>query len=236
MSKSKSHIWLTRAILVLVMLSALSGCYVLSILWRVSLAEQELYGRSCLITLSAKKFDTSELGTPASFFDNTYSFDRHGKTIHVYKQLINSFQHAYGSALAAFELGSTPADLLFRANEYAEGIVCGGAGTEPFMLDARKDLYNNSVGREIGIQARSKKLNGADADKFIVAEILQALERTQRASVTAVIVPSKIIESALVVDDAIVCALFFIKCFGFKEIFDGMLIRLKRSSDRPVRT
>lgn len=141
------------------------------------MAEQELYGRSYLIPLSSIRIDHNELGTPASFYDNTYSFVRGGKTVHVYKQLVNSFQHAYGSALAAFELGSGASDLLFRANEYAEGIVCGGAGTEPFMLDARKDLYNNSVGREIGVQARARKLNGTEAQEFMIAEILQGLDQ-----------------------------------------------------------
>ncbi len=165
-----------KATLLGLTLIILLACYILSILWRVSIAEQELYGRSYLIPLGPK-IDHNEAGTPASFYDNTYSVVRDGKTVHVYKQVVNSFQHAYGSALAAFELGSGASDLLFRANEYAEGIVCGGAGTEPFMLDARKDLYNNSVGREIGVQARAQNLNGAQAQEFMITEILHALDQ-----------------------------------------------------------
>ncbi len=55
----------------------------------------------------------------------------------MHSQLVNGFQHAYGSALAAFELGVLPADLLFRANEYAEAIFSGRSGSQPFYLDAR---------------------------------------------------------------------------------------------------
>lgn len=41
------------------------------------------------------------------------------------------------SAPAAFEVGAMPADLLFRANEYAEAIFSGRSGSQPFYLDAR---------------------------------------------------------------------------------------------------
>jgi hypothetical protein len=80
--------------------------------------------------------------------------------VHVHSQLVDGFKHAYGSALAAFELGVLPADLLFRANEYAEAIFSGRSGSQPFYLDARKDLSNNAYGRSNGERARKLGLSG----------------------------------------------------------------------------
>ena len=154
--------------------------YICTILWRVSIAEQELYGRSCLLPVSLQLKPTEdELGTAATFWANSYSFYQHGKIVHVHSQLVNGFQHAYGSALAAFELGVVPADLLFRANEYAEAIFSGRSGSQPFYLDARKDLSNNAVGRTIGERARKLGLSRAPADKYMREEVLRALEQGQ---------------------------------------------------------
>lgn len=154
--------------------------YICTILWRVSIAEQELYGRSCLLPVSLQMKPTEdELGTATTFGDNSYSFYQHGKIVHVHSQLVNGFQHAYGSALAAFELGVVPADLLFRANEYAEAIFSGRSGSQPFYLDARKDLSNNAVGRTIGERARKLGLSRAPADKYMREEVVRALEQGQ---------------------------------------------------------
>jgi len=110
---------------------------------------------------------------------NSYSFNQHGKILHVHSQLVNGFQHAYGSALAAFELGVMPADLLFRANEYAEAIFSGRSGSQPFYLDARKDLSNNTFGRAIGDRARKLGLSGAPAEKYMKEEVVRALAQGQ---------------------------------------------------------
>ncbi|MFA7337324.1 MAG: hypothetical protein WC028_11105 [Candidatus Obscuribacterales bacterium] len=56
----------------------------------------------------------NELRTASTFWDNSYSFIQHRKIVHVLSQLVNGFQHAFGSALAAFELGVTPA-VIYRA-------------------------------------------------------------------------------------------------------------------------
>lgn len=167
-------LWATLALLLAL------GSYILTILWRVSVAEQALYGRSCLLPVSLQfKPIEDELGTVATFGDNSYSFYQHGKIVHVHSQLVNGFQHAYGSALAAFELGVVPADLLFRANEYAEAIFSGRSGSQPFYLDARKDLSNNAFGRSIGERARKLGLSRAPADKYMREEVLRALEQGQ---------------------------------------------------------
>ena len=67
--------------------------YVVSILWRVSVAEQALFGRSDLIPLSMNPETFHELPTPDSFGKETYTYVVEGHSTRVYEQLINSFQH-----------------------------------------------------------------------------------------------------------------------------------------------
>lgn len=138
--------------------------------------QKRLYGSSRLIPLSWHKQTPSEPGNAKTFNEFTCPYDRSGKTIHVYKQLVNSFQHAYGSALAAYELSEVPADLLFRANEYTEAIFSKVSGTQNWYLDTKKDLHNNAVGRDIGLRARTLGSNGLDAEKFMIAETLKAAD------------------------------------------------------------
>lgn len=156
--------------------ASILGLYVFSILWRVSFAEKHLFGSSRLIPLSWHKQVPTEPGNALTFDEFTCPYNRNGKTIHVYKQLVNSFQHAYGSALAAYELSEVPSDLLFRANEYTEAIFSKASGTQPWYLDTKKDLHNNAVGRKIGLRARTLGLNGLDAEKFMIAETLKAAD------------------------------------------------------------
>lgn len=164
-------------LLIALCLTAISlALYVFSILWRVSFAEKHLFGYSRLIPLSWHKQIPTEPGNASTFNELTSPYNRNGKTIHVYKQLVNSFQHAYGSALAAYELSEVPADLLFRANEYTEAITSKVSGTQNWYLDTKKDLHNNAVGRRIGLQARTLGLTGLDAEKFIIAETLKAAD------------------------------------------------------------
>ena len=164
------------AVIALGLSALILGLYVFSILWRVSFAEKRLYGSSRLIPLSWHKQVPTEPGNPSTFDEFTCPYNRNGKTIHVYKQLVNSFQHAYGSALAAYELSEVPSDLLFRANEYTEAIFSNASGSQPWYLDTKKDLHNNAVGREIGLKARILGLNGLDAENCMIAETLNAAE------------------------------------------------------------
>ncbi len=152
------------------------GLYVLSIMWRVSIAEQKYFGSSRLIPLSLHKQALNEPPTPDSYSSGTTRFVRDGKTVVVYKQLVNSYQHAYGSALASYEIGSKAADYLFRCNEYAEFIFGSQRALPDNWLDTKKDLANNATGRKIGSAARKLKLTGANADLFMQHETLQALE------------------------------------------------------------
>ncbi|MBN9393650.1 MAG: hypothetical protein J0H83_00280 [Candidatus Melainabacteria bacterium] len=149
--------------------------YVVSILWRVSLAEQALYGRSDLIPFSLHPLRCDLPPSEDSHLDTTYRFNRDGQTIVVYTQLINSFQHAYGSALAAYELGDVAADYLFRANEYFEAICWKNSGSLKFYLDTRKDLANNAAGRRVGMMARERGLIGAAADQYMIKEVQHGL-------------------------------------------------------------
>lgn len=148
------------------------GLYVLSICWRVGWNEQQLYGRNYLVPLSLKVPQYTDPGDAQTFFNSTYTFERAGKKIRVHKQLINSFQHSFGSALAAYEIGDLPADLLFRANEYVETIFGCKARPEYDLLDTKKDLANNAIGRSIGCDVRKRGLYGGEAEKAIIEEIL----------------------------------------------------------------
>jgi hypothetical protein len=158
-------------------LAGLLGLYVLNIIWRVSVAEQVLFGRSCLIplTLSPRIYDQPP--TADSYGSGTYEVAIGGKTINVYKQLINGFRHTYGSALAAFEIGNSNADMLFRANEYVEAYLCKDGRTLKHFLDTKKDLSNNAVGRRIGQSARDLRLSGQDADVYMVKRVLEDIDQ-----------------------------------------------------------
>jgi hypothetical protein len=162
---------------VLVTLGSLLFFYVLSVLWRVSVAEQDHFGRSCIVPLSFHPPAYCEPPVSGSFGQGTYTYIQHGKKIHVFKQLINGFRHTYGSALVSYELGGKVADLLFKLNEYVEAYDGTSTVELKYSLDTRKDLANNIVGRKIGASARGKKLFGADAQQFMIDESLAAMER-----------------------------------------------------------
>lgn len=163
-------------VLLLATMVALGGIYVLSVVWRASVAEHKWFGKSELIPLAMTQRKFTEPASADSFTFGTFTFIREGKPVAVHKQLINGFQHTYGSALAAFELGETPADLLFRANEYAEAIFCKDRVKPKHLMDTKKDLWNNAVGRRIGCEARERRLQGAEADDFIARRVLRAIE------------------------------------------------------------
>lgn len=168
-----------RALVIISLPALILGGYVLSVCWRVSIAEHDEFGRSTLLPVTFKTPPAyNELPVAQSYGSGTYTFIRKdGKQIKVHKQLINGFQHSYGSALADFELGPLLADYLFRANEYAESYVfCRDTDTEKYSLDTRKDLANNKIGRAIGEAARTKNLTGQEAYRYMLSKTLDAVD------------------------------------------------------------
>lgn len=154
----------------------LAALYPLSVFWRVSRAEQKLFGRSYLIPMSFQERQYNQEPTAASFGTKTYSFKRQGNEVKVYKQLINGFQHTYGSALVSFELGENASDWIFRFNEYLEAYFGKDGKSIYHYLDTKKDLANNAIGRKVGTEARSRGLLGRNARNFIINRILCEIE------------------------------------------------------------
>jgi hypothetical protein len=153
--------------------------YVVSVLWRVSVAEQEFFGRSCIVPLRMHPPAYCEPPVPGSYGQGTYTYEHSGKVIHVHKQLINGFQHAYGSALVSYELGAQAANLIFRLNEYVEAYDGTEKMTVKVNLDTRKDLANNVVGIRIGQAVKAKGLFGQAAQEYMIAEALAAMDRDE---------------------------------------------------------
>ncbi len=150
--------------------------YILTVIWRVSYAEHLLFGRSYLIPLSLTNRQYLESPTPDSFGSPTYSYCVRGENIHVHKQLINGFQHAFGSALIAFELGEFWSDMIFRINEYGEAYFSKTGRTLNHVIDTRKDLANNKVGRSIGLAARRSQASGTDTENSMIEMTLTKMK------------------------------------------------------------
>lgn len=161
----------------------LCAVYIFSIFWRVSVSEAKFFGRSDLIPLSLTPPKYQKVGMPyvaEAFGSGVFYFDRDGKHRPVWRQKINGFQHIYGSALAAFELGGKPSDWLFCGNEYMEAtadliLSRDGIGPED-LLDRRKDLYHNALGRQIAAETRALGLNGRRADRYMQRRILRFVD------------------------------------------------------------
>lgn len=152
------------------------GLYVLSIVWRVSIAENEYLGRSELIPLSLSARRYSEQPVSESFGHKTYVFDGPAGRIVVWRQKINSFQHMYGSAIATYEIGETLADKLFCLNELAEYLLDWN-GVEPSdLLDRKKDLANNALGRKIGQSVGKTGVKGHDAELALSRQCVSSME------------------------------------------------------------
>lgn len=158
-------------------MAILIGSYVLSIVWRVSLAEDKHYGRSELIPLAlpARRFD--QPAAAQSYGSKTYQFDSPdcGRII-VFRQKINGFQHMYGSALACVELGDFLSEKLFCLNEFAEFLFDWNSVEPSDLLDRKKDLANNALGRSIGLEIRKLHLTGADAEQATSIACAKAAE------------------------------------------------------------
>jgi len=158
---------------------ALLALYVVSILWRVSAYEQRVFGRSDLIPMSLTPRPFTKFPTTNTYGAYTFDIQINGKTLPVHRQIINGYQHAFGSALVALELGEGFSDFVFRLNEYMEAYCTPDGGRYSHYMDTRKDLYNNTVGRSIGMEARRLGLTGATADRYISARVLNAIQQRE---------------------------------------------------------
>jgi hypothetical protein len=154
----------------------LVGTYVLTVVWRVSAAQQECFGRSGLIPMSFPIRAFRGPPTKESCADRTFSYSHNGRNGLMWRQKLNGFQHIYGSALAAFELGDFFADKLFCANEFAEALCDWNAITANDRLDRKKDLWNNRIGRAIGVRVSQMGLAGSDAKHRIMLECVLTVE------------------------------------------------------------
>lgn len=166
---------LSTLVLFVVSCALLGGAYVLSVVWRVSLAEHNLLGSSQLIRFpNARKY--TDAPNSGSMWSKTYTVNVGGRSIIVWGEKVNGFQHAYGSALAAYELGDWCADKLFVANEFAEWLLDHNGVSYADLLDRRRDMANNKVGRRVGVDARNHGLWGSEADEYIQAHLLKEME------------------------------------------------------------
>jgi hypothetical protein len=152
------------------------GGYVLSVIWRVSLAEHYLLGRSTLIKVfpNPQKYDRRPV--IQSFNEPTYERDIEGLKVTIWHDKINGFQHAYGSALAAYDLNDALAEKLFCANEYTEWLFDKNGISYKDLLDRRRDLANNKIGRSIGLRARAEHLSRPQADHYMQLQVIAAME------------------------------------------------------------
>lgn len=168
--------WLASTLLVVLISGALIGAYVLSILWRVSEAEHQVMGKDLMLHVfkSDKVFDRPP--TIDSYMAATYVQNYKTLNVNVWRDKINGFQHAYGSALAAYEWGDYLSDKLFVANEFAEWFFDNNGVSERDLRDRHRDLANNKTGRKIGVDAWKAGLHGRDADEYIRDHIVVAIE------------------------------------------------------------
>lgn len=149
--------------------------YASSIAWRVSTAELKYFGRSDLIPLSLDPPKEHGKKIAQSFGSRTYIFNRNGEKIYVWKQKINGFQHVYGSALMALELGEKASDVAFCGNEFVEALFDHDQLTYRDLRDRRKDLYHNRLGRAIGLNSKQLGLSGKEAEDYISQVILNKM-------------------------------------------------------------
>lgn len=70
----------------------------------------------------------------------------------------------YGSELACVELGEYFSDKLFCLNEFAE-YICDCVESSD-LLDRKKDLANNALGRSIGLAIRKGDNTGQKAQQL----------------------------------------------------------------------
>lgn len=177
----KSFLWSSTKVFVIGML--LIGVYTLSVMWRVSVAEHNVLGQSLLIRAWHNEHDFNEDPVPQSLGTKTYTLNYGGVVLKIWPQKINGYQHTYGSALASYELGDFLAEKLFCANEFAEWFFDKNGISKEDVLDRRRDLANNRVGRRIGDEAHSLGLWGDDADRYMQTRVLEVMEFDQKVIV-----------------------------------------------------
>jgi hypothetical protein len=150
-------------------------CYVVSVIWRVSQAEQEEFGRSTLIKVCGSQCTFCDPPTQESWYEKSYIFVHNGKRIRVWRDKINAFQHIYGSAIVAYEVGDFLADLVFCGNEWAEFVCDWNGVTWQDILDRRKDLAHNRLGRHIGVEARRLGITGKTIERYLINKVLESM-------------------------------------------------------------
>lgn len=148
----------------------------LSILWRVSVAEHEVMGKDLMLHVFTSKNQFDRSPTIDSYMAAT--FVQHYKNMQfvVWRDKINGFQHSYGSALAAFELGDYLSDKLFVANEFTEWFFDKDGVSNRDLRDRHRDLENNRIGRGIARDAHAAGYFGRDADEYMRDRIVLAIE------------------------------------------------------------
>lgn len=155
---------------------SLAGAYVLSILWRVSLAEHQVMGKDLMLHVFKSNQDFNLPATTDSYMAQTFLQKYKTLSFPVWRDKINGFQHTYGSALAAYEWGDFLSDKLFVANEFAEWLFDKDGVSERDLRDRHRDLANNKTGRKIGVAALNAGFHGRDADQYIRDHIVIAIE------------------------------------------------------------
>ncbi len=132
------------------------------------------YGRSDLIPFSTKYPKYKDAPVPLSYGSPTFTLRPSG--IVVWRQKVNGYQHMLGSAIACYELGDWLADKLFCANEFAEFTFDWNTVQADDLLDRKKDLFNNSLGRAIGNKVKASGLQCKSAEDELAKECFIACE------------------------------------------------------------
>lgn len=163
-------------------LTMLAAFYAMTVVWRVSDAEERYLGRSDLIPFSSKRRKFNQAATAKSFGEKTYDFQSPlGARITVWKQKINGFQHLYGSALTCRELGASASTLLFCLNEYADAGLDSTSKQPREILERKKDLANNALGRILAAESRSSSATGGTERRHDLAYVCaKAVETDER--------------------------------------------------------
>lgn len=145
------------------------------------MAENRYFGRSQLLPLSLSPRPFEGAPVPESFGQKTYRFKApDGRTITVWSQKINGFQHVYGSGLTCLELGDSLSEQLFCINELIELAFDGKAQKAIDRLERKKDLANNGLGRSIALSIKNQGLSCAGADEALMQECARAAESSPR--------------------------------------------------------
>ena len=134
------------------------ACYILSVLWRVSNVEQSIFGSGALMPLVPQQQQFDQPPTQESYGKNTYTHMVRGQPTQVYEQLLNSFQHLYGSALMSYEIGELGAVVISNTNEYLKAIFSNDSGTLNFYLDTKKRSGEQRSGQKNWLRSKDKRL------------------------------------------------------------------------------